>query len=113
MTSSYPFRGSFSLIFQLYYQVLQTNQESIRTAIKSIKVTESGQVVQPVVQEETMDKLMEMMITLQEMLRRKQKPEVDYNQHFAALLAKVEQISVSVLIKISLGNNFCHKLFVE
>ena len=50
---------------------------------------------QPAIPEETLEKLMEMLATLNELLRRKQKPQADYNEHFAALYAKVEQIAVS------------------
>ena len=79
--------------------MLETNQDSIIKAIKAIRPGTSGQ---PAIQEETLERLMEMLATLNEMLRRKQKPETDYNQHFASLYSRVEQIAVSKKMDLNL-----------
>ena len=72
---------------------METNQIAIMKAIKAIRLAGNGQ---PAIEEGTLEKLMEMLAVLNEMLRRKQKPETDYNQHFASLYSRVEQIAVTI-----------------
>ena len=64
---------------------------------------------QPAIPEETLEKLMEMLATLNELLRRKQKPQADYNDHFAALYAKVKQITVSEIQLVVISSDLSYK----
>ena len=73
---------------------METNQIAIMKAIKAIRLAGNGS--QQAIEEGTLEKLMEMLAVLNEMLRRKQKPETDYNQHFASLYSRVEQIAVTI-----------------